>query len=261
MRNYREAAEKCRSLLRAVVKQAIKDCLIKNKNIKAGKGWREELVTDPYHYLFESKEKELPSLAGICAVLDVNQEALKKKIRTYITIKEIEQNLSSVDLLREKIKLEKEVQRCRLNTWAWSKMRIKKKALDDLLNVLLKQKAIKERMGYSAKGRQAKYYTWIETDTKGKIRGLLLFCVLLLALLLPGQVRADDETWLIWDQLTGEIRYEKRIEIERERDREETAAILYELKRQEEKREQREWKEKYNEWLRSYGVEEGLLLR
>jgi len=135
--------------------------MIKKEELKHGRSWMEELVTDPEYYLFESKKKELPSFLGICTLFDCDPDYLRAKIRTYLEEKEIEVGMSALEQLRVKLKGEKETVRNKLNLWGWGKLRVKKVGLDMLLDILLEGKEIREYVGVSETGKRARFYVWI----------------------------------------------------------------------------------------------------
>ena len=159
MPNY--YSEECRNLYKQVIKRAIKDCIIKKEELKHGRSWMEELVTDPEYYLFESKEEELPSFIGICTLFDCDPDYLRGEIRAYLEEREIEVGMSALEHLRAKFKREKEVVRNRLNLWSWGKLRVKKAGLDALIDMLLAEDCIREFAKQTETGRVARYYVWI----------------------------------------------------------------------------------------------------
>lgn len=155
-------AEEYRNLYKQVIKRAIKDCMVKKEMLARGKSWMEELVTDPEYYLFDSEEEALPSFIGICSLFECDPDYLRGAIRDYLEEKRVEVGQSALEQLRAKLKREKLVVRNRLNIWAWGRLRLKKKGLDELLDILLEEKVINEFTQPTPTGRLARYYVWID---------------------------------------------------------------------------------------------------
>ena len=160
MKNY--YSDECRNLYKQVIRRAVKDCIIKREELKHGRSWMEELVCDPEYYLFECKEEALPAFLGICSLFECDPDYLRDKIRSYLEQKEIEVGQSALEQLRTKIKRDNEVMRYKLNLWGWGRLRVKKAGLDALLDILLESGEIREYIGLSATGKQARYYAWVK---------------------------------------------------------------------------------------------------
>lgn len=90
---------------------------------------------------------------------------------------------------------------------------------------------------------------------------VLLFVALIILLTIIGEVRSDEyeeTSRIIWEQDTGNIRYEYEWEYEHEShgdcasqpDRSPVAEAI----------EEDRWKDEYKDWLREQDVEEGLLV-
>jgi len=159
MKHY--TSEPYMNLLIAIIKRAIDDCIIKRERLRHGKDWIGYTENDPEYYLFESKEEGFPSFLAVCTVFNCAPSYLRDLIKGYLEDRRIEVGRSSVDMLREKIKGKKVVDRKELSLWGWGKLRIGKEGLDELMGILKENKEIREFTSYLESNREVRCYEWI----------------------------------------------------------------------------------------------------
>jgi len=144
----------------AMIERAVEDCKLKKKMSEGRVTWLDTLNTDPEYWLFESKEEDFPSFIALCSVLDCNVERLRGLIRKHLKEHDIEVGLSAVERLRIKIKEEGVIVRYELIKWAWGKLGVKKKSLNNLVRVLVDKDEVMEKKKRGESGRVARYYYW-----------------------------------------------------------------------------------------------------
>lgn len=145
----------------AMIERAVEDCKLKKKMMEGRITWLDTLNTDPEYWLFESKNEEFPSFLAICSVLDCNPDRLRASIKQHLKEHDIEVELSAVERVRRKIKEERIVIRYEMVLWAWRKLGVKKKSLNNLIRVLVDNNEVMERKQRGQSGRVARYYYWI----------------------------------------------------------------------------------------------------
>lgn len=145
----------------AIIKQAVDDCVTKRERLSHGLEWIRRVENDPEYYLFESEEEMFPSFLAICVYFDLSPHYLRALIKGYLEDKSVRVGMSSINLLRKKMQIERRVKRKELGLWGWGKIRIDKKGLDKLIEVLKENKEIREELSYLETGRIVKYYEWI----------------------------------------------------------------------------------------------------
>jgi hypothetical protein len=158
MKNY--TSDPYWNLSIAIIKQAVDDCIVKRKLLKRGKEWARRVESDPEYYLFENDADTFPSFLGICAHFGISPQYLRSTITGHLEERSVEIGLSSVELLRRKMKRQRRVKRKDLSLWAWGKLRMDKIGLNALIDILKEAKEIKEELSYLETGRLIKYYEW-----------------------------------------------------------------------------------------------------
>lgn len=159
MKHY--TSEPHMNLLIAIIKQAVDDCVIKRERLRHGKNWIRRIENDPEYYLFENEEEAFPSFLSICALFNCAPSYLRALIKGYLEDCKVEVGRSSIDMLREKISREKMVKRKELSLWGWGKLRLDKKGLNKLIDVLKESREIREFTDHLESKRRVRCYEWI----------------------------------------------------------------------------------------------------
>jgi len=145
----------------AIIKQAVDDCIIKSERLRHGKEWIRRIENDPEFYLFESEREEFPSFLSICHYFELSPHYLRALIKGYLEDRSVRIGMSSINLLRQKLRREVRVPRKDLSLWGWGKLRMDKKGLNKLIDILIENKEIREELSFLESGRLIKYYEWI----------------------------------------------------------------------------------------------------
>lgn len=145
----------------AILKRAVEDCIVKRDRLRHGRNWTRDLENDPEYYLFESEEEAFPSFLGICSLFNCSPVFLRSLIKTYLEERQVEIGKSSVEMLRDKFKVERVIVRKKLILWGWGKLRMNKDGTDQLLDMLRERKEIREYADYTEKGKVARFYEWV----------------------------------------------------------------------------------------------------